>query len=89
MGEIIEFRERQAERRLTRARAREHENLQRAVEILKESLAAAADQLRSATETDCSELLDRIEKLAAMVRYGMRMLEGSSQLPYGNKGSGT
>lgn len=86
MGEVIEFRERQAERRLTRARAREHENLQRAVEILKESLAAAAEQLRSAAAADCPELLERIEKLAAMVRYGLHMLGGSPQLP--SKGAG-
>jgi len=76
MAEIIDFAEAQAERR--RGRASAHEELERAVEVLKESLAVAAQSLVDAPAEDQSELLTRIERLAAMVRYGLRMLGRSA-----------
>ena len=72
MAEIIDFAEAQAERR--RARPPTHEDLERAVEVLKASLATAAQALVDAAPEEQSELLTRVERLAAMVRYGLRML---------------
>ncbi len=72
MAEIIYLREIQAARR--RGRVAQRESLERAVAILKENLAAVAEQLRDAPPAEQSELLDRVEKLAAMIRYGRRML---------------
>ncbi len=76
MAEIIDFAEAQAERR--RARSHERENLERAVEVLKASLAATAQSLAEAPREQQAELLTRVERLAAMIRYGMRMLGDSS-----------
>lgn len=76
MAEIIDFAEALAERR--RARASSHEDLGRAVEVLKASLAAAAQTLVDAPSSEQTELLTRIERLTAMVRYGLRMLGQSS-----------
>jgi len=79
MAEIIDFAEAQAERRRTRGQSRE--NLERAVEVLKASLAAAAQSLADAPRDQQAELLTRVERLAAMIRYGMRMLGESSSDP--------
>jgi hypothetical protein len=72
MAEIIYLREIQAERR--RGRIAQRENLARAVQLLRENLAEVAAQLTVAPAAEQSELLDRIEKLAALIRYGRRML---------------
>jgi hypothetical protein len=72
MAEIIDFVEALAERR--RSRPPTQEDLERAVEVLKASLAAAAQSLADATSDEQFELLGRVEKLTAMVRYGLRML---------------
>jgi len=76
MAEIIDFAEALAERR--RSRPPTHEDLARAVEVLKASLAAAAQSLVEAPPAEQAELLSRIERLAAMVRYGLRMLGHST-----------
>jgi hypothetical protein len=51
--------------------------------LLKENLADAAEQLTAAPRSEQSELLDRIEKLTALIRYGFRMLgeEPPARLP--------
>ena len=72
MAEIIDFAEAQAERR--RARPPAHADLERAVEVLKASLASTANAFVDAAPEEESELLTRVERLAAMVRYGLRML---------------
>ena len=76
MAEIIDFAEALAERR--RSRPPTHEDLVRAVEVLKASLAATAQALVEALPAEQVELLNRIERLAAMVRYGLRMLGHST-----------
>ena len=76
MAEIIDFAEAQAERR--RARPPTHADLERAVEVLKASLANAAQALVDAALQEETELLTRVERLAAMVRYGLRMLGRSN-----------
>ncbi len=74
MAQIIRFSEIQAARDRSARQARDRESLERAVQLLKESLAAAADRLKNASAAEQAELLERVERLAAMVRYGLRML---------------
>jgi len=72
VAEIIDFAEIQQARR--RARAPEREHLQRAIEILKQNLAAAAVALTTASPEEFPELLTRIERLTAMTRYALGIL---------------
>jgi hypothetical protein len=74
MAEIIKLAERQEARRKARARGPERENLERAVQLMRENLASVAAELAAAPSTEQAELLTRVERLAAMIRYGMRML---------------
>ena len=74
MAEIIDFAEIQEARRKARARIPGRENLERAVQVMRENLAVAAAELVDAPREDQAELLTRVERLAAMIRYGMRML---------------
>jgi anti-sigma-K factor RskA len=74
MAEIIDFAEVQEARRKARARVPERENLERAVQLMRENLAAVAVEMAAAPPDQQAELLTRIERLAAMIRYGMRML---------------
>jgi hypothetical protein len=45
---------------------------------MRENLAWAAERLRTSPVQEHQELLDRIEKLAAAIRYGIQMLGESS-----------
>jgi uncharacterized membrane protein YccC len=74
MGELIRLQEIDQARRRSRARVAERVHLERAVAVLRENLAAAAEALRDAPAADQAALLGQVEKLAAMVRYGLRML---------------
>jgi hypothetical protein len=74
MAEIIDFAEIQEARRKARARGPERENLERAVQLMRENLAAVAAAMVDAPREEQAELLMRVERLAAMIRYGMRML---------------
>ncbi len=74
MAEIIDFAEIQAARRKARARIPERENLERAVQLMRENLAVAAAEMAHAPRDQQAELLTRVERLAALIRYGMRML---------------
>jgi hypothetical protein len=79
MAEIIDLAEIQAQRRKHRARAPRREHLERAVRILKENLAATATMLVDAPHADQDELLSRVERLSAMIRYGIGMLGESAE----------
>lgn len=74
MGELIHLQEVDRARRRSRARSAERVHLERAVAILRENLASTAEALRDAPCGEQAELLGQVEKLAAMVRYGLRML---------------
>jgi anti-sigma-K factor RskA len=74
MAEIIDFAEIQEARRKARARVPERENLERAVQLMRDNLAAVAVEMAAAPPDQQAELLTRVERLAAMIRYGMRML---------------
>ncbi len=79
MAEIIYLREIRAERR--RGRVADRENLERAVQLLMENLADVAAQLAAAPAAEQAELLDRVEKLTALIRYGRRMLGEEPDAP--------
>ena len=72
MAEIISFAEIQRARR--RARPPERESLERALQVLRDNLAAAAQMLAEAPRAEQPELLRRVERLTSLVRYAMRML---------------
>ncbi|MGH7932521.1 MAG: hypothetical protein ACREQN_05065 [Candidatus Binataceae bacterium] len=74
MAEIIQLRERQEARRREQRRLAQQHNLEQAVAVLRQNLAAVAAQLRDAPAAAQPELLERVEKLAALIRYGMRMV---------------
>lgn len=74
MGELIYIRELALRRDIAKSRARDHESLQRAVDILKENLHATSVEIVDAPPHEQAELLDRAEKFIALIRYGMRML---------------
>jgi hypothetical protein len=74
MGEVIYLQEFQNARERAVRRASTHRDLDTAVAVMRDSLAAVAERLRCAPPHEQPELLDRVEKLAAMIRYGMRML---------------
>ena len=74
MAEIIDFAEIQAARRKARARIPQRESLERAVQLMRENLAVAAAEMADAPRDQQAELLTRVERLAALIRYGMRML---------------
>ena len=88
MAEIIDFAEIQEARRKARARIPERENLERAVQIMRENLAIVAAELAEAPREEQAELLTRVERLAAMIRYGMRMLGDLVPSPYVGRGLG-
>jgi uncharacterized membrane protein YccC len=75
MGEVIRLEEIDRERRRSRARVAERAHLERAVALLRENLASAAEALRDTPDPPAqAELLGRVERFAAMIRYGLRML---------------
>ncbi|MBV8055083.1 MAG: hypothetical protein JO071_07570 [Deltaproteobacteria bacterium] len=74
MGDVIQIRDLQAARERAHRRACDHQSIERALGLMRENLAWAAEQLRTAPIDAHPELLDRIEKLAEMIRYGMMML---------------
>ncbi|HVA81033.1 MAG TPA: hypothetical protein VNF29_08915 [Candidatus Binataceae bacterium] len=80
MAEIIDLAEIAAERKRHRAdRSPRRQSLERAVATLEQSLADTAQTLPTATREDHAEILERIERLTMLVRYGMRMLgQGSN-----------
>ena len=88
MAEIVDFAEIQEARRKARARIPKRENLERAVQIMRENLAAVAAELAEAPREEQAELLTRVERLAAMIRYGMRMLGDRVPSPRVGRGLG-
>jgi hypothetical protein len=77
MAEIIhiwQIREFQEERRRVASRHREQQSLEGALAVMRESLAVAADELVHAPIAEQPELLDRIEQLTELIRYGIRMV---------------
>ena len=86
MAEIIDFAEIQEARCKARARVPQREHLEQAVQLMRENLAAVAAELADAPRDEQPELLTRVERLAAMIRYGMRMLGDSVPSPVIGRG---
>ena len=81
MAEIIHIREFQAARERARNRGADQDSLERAAAIMRENLAAAATRLKDAPPEEQPELLDRVERLTAMIRYAMRMMNDAARSP--------
>ena len=74
MAEIIQLLEFQVARQRARRRLSQQRSLVSAVAILRENLATAAQLLKDAPAIEQPGLLDAVERLTAMIRYGMRMI---------------
>jgi hypothetical protein len=75
MAEIIQLREVHAARERARRRFAEQVNVERALAIMRGNLADVATRLKDAHADERGELLERVERLTAMIRYGMRMVD--------------
>src|SRR6266481_4146234 len=74
MAEIINLAEIQEARRKARARGPERENLERALGLMRENLAAIAAELVNAPQVEHGELIMRIERLLAAPEKGRAAL---------------
>jgi hypothetical protein len=74
LAEIIDINEVRRARSRSRLHEDEQKSLRGAVDLMQENLADVAAKLRDASAPDRPELLARVEKLVAMIRYGMQML---------------
>ena len=78
MGELIQIRDLQAARERSNRRVSDRQSIERALGLMRENLVWAAEELKRAPVEAHPELLDRIEKLAATIRYGLLMLGDST-----------
>ena len=76
MAQIIDFAELRGAREAQRSAGEERRALEEAVETIRLNLAFVVDRLKDADLEERGELLNRMEKLAAMLRYGMLLLGG-------------
>jgi hypothetical protein len=81
MAQIIDFAEIRGAREAQRAAVEERRSLEDAVETIRVNLAAVVERLRDAAGADRAELLSRMEKLSAMLRYGILLLDGAAEGP--------
>jgi len=79
VAQIIDFAEIRGAREAQRAAAGERRSLEAAVETIRLNLAAVVERLGDAAGAERVELLGRMEKLAAMLRYGVLLLDGSAE----------
>ena len=79
MAQIIDFAEIRGAREAQRSAGEERRALEEAVETIRLNLAWVVDRLKDAEVEERAELLNRMEKLAAMLRYGMLLLGGSRE----------
>ncbi len=79
MAQIIDFAEVRGARQAQRTAVDERRSLEEAVETIRVNLAAVVERLRDATGGERVDLLGRMEKLGAMLRYGVLLLDGVSE----------
>jgi hypothetical protein len=77
MAEIIDFAEIRGSRQAQREALDERRSLEEAVETIRLNLATVVELLRDASASERAELLTRLEKLTAILRYGILLLDGS------------
>ncbi|MGO9059257.1 MAG: hypothetical protein ACLQU2_17985 [Candidatus Binataceae bacterium] len=76
MAQIIDFAEIRGAREAQRSAGEERRSLEEAVETIRVNLAQVVEGLKDATPHERVELLNRMDKLSAMLRYGIRLLDG-------------
>jgi hypothetical protein len=76
VAQIIDFAEVRGTREAQRTAGDERRSLEDAVETIRINLAYVVDSLRDAPAEERVELLNRMDKLGAMLRYGIRLLDG-------------
>jgi hypothetical protein len=76
VAQIIDFAEIRGAREAQRSAGEERRALEAAVETIRLNLAFVVERLKDAEVEERGELLNRMEKLAAMLRYGMLLLDG-------------
>ena len=74
MGELIDFAEVRRARIRRSIRRSERESIRAAIDLMQRNLAEVAAWLRDAPAGERDELLTRVERLVAMIRYGTLML---------------
>ena len=79
VAQIIDFAEVRGAREAQRAAADERRSLEDAVETIRVNLAAVVERLKDANAGERAELAGRMEKLGAMLRYGILLLDGSAE----------
>jgi hypothetical protein len=79
VAQIIDFAEIRGARAAQRAAGEERRALEDAVETIRLNLAAVVERLKDASNEERGELLGRMEKLAAMLRYGMLLLSAPAE----------
>jgi len=76
VAQIIDFAEVRGAREAQRSAGEERRSLEGAVETIRVNLANVVDGLKDASASERVELLNRMDKLSAMLRYGIRLLDG-------------
>jgi hypothetical protein len=79
VAQIIDFAEIRGARQAQRTAVDERRSLEDAVETIRVNLAAVVEHLRDATGAERAELVGRMEKLSAMLRYGILLLDGATE----------
>lgn len=79
MAQIIDFAEIRGAREAQRAADDERRSLEEAVETIRLNLASVVERLKDATGGERAELASRMEKLGAMLRYGILLLDAPAE----------
>jgi hypothetical protein len=79
VADIIDFAEIRGSRQAQREALDERRSLEEAVETIRINLAAVVDRLKDARPAERAELLTRLEKLSAILRYGILLLDGAGE----------
>jgi hypothetical protein len=88
MAEVIQIRDLRAARERAGRRTSDQQSIERALAVMRENLLWAAARLQTAPMAEQAELLDRIEKLAGLIRYGMLTLGETAPRSVGNRDRG-
>jgi hypothetical protein len=79
VAQIIDFAEIRGARAAQRSAGAERRSLEEAVETIRLNLALVVERLKDAHFEERGELLNRMEKLGAMLRYGILLLDAPGE----------